>query len=436
MPAAPDVAARRFQSTAAPRTRVKPSLRGVIVWIAAVLALVAATQAAAADDGLARTPPMGWNSWHHFGCNVSEALVRDTADALATSGLREAGYDYVVIDDCWQVGRATDGTIQADPVRFPSGMTALAAYVHARGLKFGLYSDVGAKTCQGRPGGLGHEAQDAATYAAWGVDFLKSDWCYSAGLDAPAAYRRMRDALAATGRPILFSICEWGLSRPQLWASGVGQMWRTAGDIGAAFDQPPLHPTGRNVGVESPVPIEMNMGVLQELDRQAGLARFAGPGGWNDPDMLEVGNGGMTLDEQRSQFALWAILAAPLIAGNDLRRMSPQTLAILADPEVIAIDQDPAGRAGDRVRRFGDIDVWARPLADGGAAVALLNRGAAPLSISVDRAMLGLGAGRWCVRDVSGHAWRGSLDVRWTALVGPHAVQLIRLQPAGGACPA
>ena len=403
--------------------------------IAAVAALASAPPASAQGAPLAQTPPMGWNSWHHFGCNVSEALIRQTADALVASGMREAGYRYVVIDDCWQVDRGPDGTIRPDPARFPSGIKALADYVHDRGLKFGLYSDVGDKTCQGRPGGLGHEAQDAQTYAAWGVDFLKSDWCHSQGLQAPAVYGRMQAALAASGRPILFSLCEWGLSQPWLWARGIGSMWRTTGDIGDAFDHEPLHPDGRAEGVASSPPIEMNMGVLQVLDRQAGLARFAGPGGWNDPDMLEVGNGGMSLDEQRAQFALWAVLAAPLIAGNDVRAMTPEVRAILLDPEVIAIDQDSAGQAGDRVARTGDIDIWARPLADGGAAVALLNRGVRPLTISVDRATLGMGSRAYCLRDVSDHADRGSFDVRFTGEVRPHAVRLLRLTPSDGTCP-
>ena len=406
-------------------------------WLAIIAGIVTllSSPAFALDAGLARTPPMGWNSWHHFGCDVSEALIRETADALVASGMRDAGYQYVVVDDCWQVGRAADGTILADPARFPSGMRALADYVHARGLKFGLYSDVGGGTCQGRPGSLGHEAQDAQTYAGWGVDFLKYDWCHSQGLDAPAAYARMREALVATGRPILFSICEWGLSQPAHWAAGIGEMWRTTGDIGDAFDREPLHPSGRDVGVASSIPIEMNMGVLQVLDRQAGLARFAGPGGWNDPDMLNVGNRGMNLDEQRAQMALWAILAAPLIAGNDVRAIAPEVRAILTDRELIAIDQDPAGHAGERVRRFGDIDIWARPLADGGTAVALLNRGTEPLEISVDPVTLGLTSRAYCVRDVSDHADRGGLGVRFTGRVMPHAVRLLRLSPSETPCP-
>jgi alpha-galactosidase len=406
---------------------------GVLTILAALLALP--PPALALDNGLARTPPMGWNTWRHFGCHVSEALIRETADAMVSAGLRDAGYAYLVIDDCWQGARAADGEIRADPARFPSGMKALADYVHARGLKFGLYTDVGDATCQGRPGMLGHELQDAHTYAAWGVDFLKVDWCHSAGLEAPKAYARIRDALAAAGRPILLSICEWGLSDPARWAPDVGNMWRTTGDLAAAFDRQPLHPSARAQNVATSVPIEMDLGVLQALDRQAGLARFAAPGGWNDPDMLEAGDGRMTQDEQRAQFALWAVLAAPLIAGYDLRRVSAQTLAILTDAEVIAIDQDPAGRAGDRIARFGDIDIWARPLADGGVAVVLLNRGLSPLAVSVDAPLLKLSGPAYCARDVSNHSDLGALGVRLSAIVQPHAVQLLRLRPAAGSCP-
>jgi alpha-galactosidase len=412
--------------------------RLLLIWAALALALVAASPAAALDNGLARTPPMGWNPWHHFGCQVSEALVREAADAIAANGMREAGYRYVVIDDCWQGERAADGAIQADPARFPSGMKALADYVHARGLRFGLYSDAGSRTCQGRPGSLGHEIQDARTYAAWGVDFLKYDWCYAAGLDAPAAYARMRDALAATGRPILFSICEWGLSDPARWAPSVGNMWRTTGDIVAAFQRTPVwrpqHRPNASGALVGPL-AEMNPGVLETLDRQAGLSRFAGPGGWNDPDMLEVGERGLSLDEQRAQFALWAVLAAPLIAGNDVRAMTPEVRDILLDPEVIAIDQDPAGAAGDRVRRYGDIDIWARPLAGGGRAVALLNRGPAPLSITVDPLTLGLPAAGVCARDVSAHRDLGPMGERVTASVRPHAVILLKLVPGKDPCP-
>jgi len=222
-------------------------------------------------DGLARTPPMGWNSWNHFGCDVSEQLIKETADAMAASGMREAGYEHVVIDDCWQVARDSDGTLVADPERFPSGIKALADYVHGQGLKFGIYTDAGLKTCQGRPGSYGYEAQDARTFAAWGVDYVKVDWCYADTLDAVTQYTRVREALRAAGRPIVFSICEWGQNHPWHWAPEVGNLWRTTTDIEDKWTS-----------------------VLDNLDINSQYADAAGPGHWNDPDMLEVGNGGMS----------------------------------------------------------------------------------------------------------------------------------------------
>ncbi|HSF99750.1 MAG TPA: alpha-galactosidase, partial [Vicinamibacterales bacterium] len=311
------------------------------------------------SDALAPTPPMGWNSWNRFACDVSEQLIRETADAMVASGMRDAGYTYVVIDDCWQVARDSAGTIVADPERFPSGMKALADYVHAQGLKFGLYSDAGLKTCEGRPGSRGYEYQDARTYAAWGVDYLKYDWCHHGTQNAEASYRLMRDALDASGRLITLSICEWGSNQPWLWARDIGHLWRTTGDIKDCWV------------------CERGLSWTSILDRQVGLESYAGPGGWNDPDMLEVGNGGMTLVEYRAHFSMWAILAAPLMAGNDLRSMTPETRDILTNREVIAVDQDPLGRQGRKVRDDGDVEVWARELADGSRAVALLNRGEA-----------------------------------------------------------
>ena len=282
---------------------------------------------------LARTPPMGWNSWNKFGCDVSERLVKEMADAMVSSGLRDAGYQYIVIDDCWQVSRDADGAIVPDPERFPSGMKALADYVHAKGLKFGLYSDAGARTCQGRPGSNGYEVEDARQYAAWGVDYLKYDWCHTEGVDPKIAYPTMRDALRATGRPIVFSMCEWGRSQPWTWARGVAHLWRTTGDIEDCWS--------------------CGGSFVRILDRQVGLEKYAGPGGWNDPDMLEVGNGGMTTSEYRAHFSFWSLLAAPLMAGNDLRTMSAETRDILANRDVIAIDQDPLGAQGRRIRDDG-----------------------------------------------------------------------------------
>lgn len=406
-----------------------PVLAGALV----ACALFAALPAAAVDDGLARTPPMGWNSWNRFQCDVGEQLVRETADALVASGLRAAGYQYVIIDDCWQSGRDASGDILPDPVRFPSGMRALADYVHARGLKLGLYSDAGDRTCQGRPGSWGHEQQDARRYAAWGVDYVKYDWCASAGLDARDAYARMHAALRATGRPMVFSLCEWGTSRPWMWAADVGHLWRTGGDItdawSAAGTPPGPPPSGQPPPGPPPAGMPaMALGVVQILDIEAGLADYAGPGHWNDPDMLEVGNDGMSIVEYRAHFSMWAMLAAPLIAGNDLRTMPDAIRAILANAEVIALDQDPLGRQARRVRRDGDIDVWVKPLADGSQAVALLNRGAGAVDAALRWADLGLppDAARE-LRDLWRHANLGRHRGGFRARVESHAALVLRV---------
>jgi len=352
--------------------------------VAALALLLARTPAGLAEpmhffarpgNGLAVTPPMGWNSWNHFACNVSAALIDRQADAMVASGMKAAGYRYVIIDDCWQVGRDANGNILPDPQRFPQGIKAVADYVHARGLKFGIYSDVGDHTCQMRPGSRGHEYQDALQYARWGVDYLKYDWCNTGGLDARSAYATMSDALRATGRPIVFSICDWGRYQPWLWgAQAGGNLWRTTPDIRDAW-------SGQR---------GFSLGVLDILDLQASLAAYAGPGHWNDPDMLEIGNGGMTEAQYRAQLSLWAILAAPLIAGNDLTRMSAATRAILTNREVIAVDQDPLGVEGHRVWKDGDAEIWVKPLTEGREAVVLLNRGKQPLSIRLDWSELGL----------------------------------------------
>src|SRR5450755_2251877 len=314
-----------------------------------------------ADDNLALTPPMGWNSWNKFGCDVSETLIQSMADAIVSSGMRDVGYQYVVIDDCWQVSRDTQGNIVADPKRFPSGIKALAAYIHAKGLKFGIYSDAGTETCAGRPGSRGHVYQDAAQYASWGVDYLKYDWCKTGTENAQAAYTTMRNALDATGRPIVFSMCEWGTSKPWLWAKNVGNLWRTTGDITDCWD----------------CQTEYSYGFTRILDMQDGLESYAGPGHWNDPDMLEVGNKGMSLTEYRTHFTLWSVLAAPLIAGNDIRSMPPEIKEILTNPEVIAVNQDPLGKQGRRVRKDATTEVWSKQMKDGSRAVVLFNRGSA-----------------------------------------------------------
>jgi alpha-galactosidase len=389
---------------------------------ACVLAIAAAEARNAAEslpgnaNGLARTPPMGWNSWNKFACHVNEKMVRGAANAMASSGMRDAGYQYVVIDDCWAVQRDANGNIRSDAKAFPSGMAALADYIHKKGLKLGLYSDAGSKTCAGRPGSLGHEEQDARQYAAWGVDYLKYDWCSTDKQDAVASYLKMSDALQATGRPIVFSICEWGDSKPWLWATRVGNLWRTTGDIADQWDG--VHPNG------------YSMGVLRILDMQVGIEGFAGPGHWNDPDMLEVGNGGMNDKEYRAHFSLWAMLAAPLMAGNDLSAMTDETRAILMNKEVIAVDQDPLGIQASRVFKDGDAEVWVRPLKGGGRAVALLNRGTTARAISVTWEELrypdSLNA---AVRDLWQHEDLTPARGQTGATVPGHAVVMLTIQP-------
>ena len=373
----------------------------IAVAIVAV-ALAVPASAAAASDGLARTPPMGWSSWNHFGCGIDERTVRETADALVRSGMRDAGYRYVNVDDCWMAAsRDSAGRLRANPDSFPSGIPALAAYVHARGLRLGLYTSVGARTCQGLPGLAGHERGDLERIASWGVDYLKVDFC---GADRvtraePApAYARVRDALVRSGRRLVLGICTWGRGTPWRWGARVGHMWRVAGDIRASWRS-----------------------VLHSAVRSARHAGAAGPGGWNDPDSLEVGNRGMTAREQRAHVSLWAVLAAPLIAGNDVRAMSRATRRILLNREVVAVDQDRRGSQGRRLRR-GRHEVWARRLSHGARAVLLLNRGR-------DTEVLSYRLGprrRYRVRDLWRHRWRRSGPVL-RARVRGHAAALFRI---------
>jgi alpha-galactosidase len=383
--------------------------------IAALGFLVAAGELRALDNGLARTPPMGWNSWNKFACNVSEDLIKQAADAMVSSGMKDAGYQYVVIDDCWQVARDAQGNIVPDAKRFPSGMQALADYVHGKGLKFGIYSDAGTATCQNRPGGRGYEFQDARQYAAWGVDYLKYDWCNHSTQDSQASYSIMRDALKKSGRPIVFSLCEWGSTKPWLWAGDVGNLWRSTGDISDKWD------TGKK---------QDNLGVVQILDLQDGLQSYAGPGHWNDPDMLEVGNGGMNVTEYRAHFSMWCLLAAPLMAGNDIRGMSADIHDILTNKEVIAIDQDPMGREGRRVKRADGLEVWAKQLADGGRAVALLNRTAAEANITVSWTDIGYPDHMAAkVRDLWAKEDLGEKTGSFSASVPSHGVVMVRVEP-------
>jgi len=400
-------------------------------WATALAAIVSAVPASAQDqlvdpntvrpsldpgrtaNGLAQTPPLGWNSWNKFGCNITEKTVRDVADAMVSNGMKDAGYRYVVIDDCWHGTRDDRGVIREDRTKFPSGLKALGDYIHARGLKFGIYSDAGRKTCGGRPGSQGHEYQDALTYAGWGVDYLKYDWCSTGVRNAEEAYALMADALRATGRPILLSICEWGNNRPWEWAAKIGNMWRTTGDIRDAW-------AGR---------VTYSIGIMDIVDRNEPLYPYAGPGHWNDPDMLEVGNGGLTDDEARAHFSLWAMMAAPLIAGNDLAKMTPATSAILLNREVIAVDQDRLGLQGRRVRDDGDQEVWSRQLADGSRAVLLLNRGAAPASIRVAWPEIGyLATARAEVRDLWAHRSLGRKQGGFAATVPSHGAVMVTIR--------
>ncbi len=378
---------------------------------------------------LALTPPMGWNSWNKFACNVSEQLIRETADALVASGMRDAGYVYLNIDDCWHGQRDVLGAIFPDKERFPSGMKALADYVHSKGLRLGIYSDAGWKTCGGRPGSRGHEFQDAITYAGWGIDYLKYDWCNTDKLAAEGAYLTMREALRAAGRPMVFSICEWGTNKPWEWGKGIGNLWRTTGDITACFECVDTHGGQWNA-----------YGAMKILDMQQGLRRYAGPGHWNDPDMLEVGNG-MSVSEDRAHFTMWAMLAAPLIAGNDLRAMTPEVRAILLNRAVIAIDQDSLGVQGFQHSARDSVEVWFKPLSGGDWAMAVLNRAGTTRKAGFDwrkEAVSDSLSGRsaafetttYRVRDLWTGRELGTTARPLAADVPAHDVLLLRLAPA------
>lgn len=335
----------------------------------ATITLAAEAPAVYKYPDLAQTPPMGWNSWNTFACNVDEQLIRETADAMVASGMRDVGYVYVNIDDCWHGERDAQGFIQADAKRFPSGIKALADYVHSKGLKIGIYSDAGAKTCGGRPGSQGYEYQDALQYAKWEIDYLKYDWCHTEERNPVEAYRTMAKALLAAKRPVTFSICEWGDNKPWLWAQPIGHLWRTTGDITNCWNCVINHGSWDSHGI------------LRILDKQEGLRKYAGPGHWNDPDMMEVGNLA-TAGEDRAHFAMWAMLAAPLIAGNDIRSMSESTRATLTNREIIAIDQDALGISGFPHKKEDGVEIWFRPLSGDAWAMAVLNRNADSRKVS------------------------------------------------------
>jgi alpha-galactosidase len=394
---------------------------------------VVGPRAQALEDGVARTPPMGWNTWNTFGCNISETLIRQTVDSLVSSGMAAQGYRYVVVDDCWfDPDRDAQGNLRAHPTRFPSGMKALGDYIHGKGLKFGIYQVPVDKTCAqyfnsfpGATGSRGHEVQDARQFAAWGVDYLKYDWCSPEGTmaDQVAAFAKMRDALAATGRPIVYSINPNSVHEktgPLRDWGDVAHMWRTTEDITNRWD------TGSNGS--------SFMGVKNIIDWNVPLAPYAQPGGFNDPDMLEVGNGGMTDTEQRSHFAMWAMMAAPLIAGNDVRSASAATLSILKNADLIAVDQDPLGLQATQVSNDGTRRVLAKRLANGDVAVALLNQGSATTTVSTTATAIGKTGDSFTLRDL----WTGATSSTGGAIsagVPAHGTAVFRVS-GGGLAPA
>ena len=322
-------------------------------------------------ESLSLTPQMGWSSWNNFQGNINEDIIKSIADAMVASGLKDAGYTYINIDDCWHGKRDADGFIQADPKHFPHGIKALADYVHSRGLKLGIYSDAGSETCAGRPGSLGHEYQDALQYARWGIDYLKYDWCNTTNINAQGAYQLMRDAIQAAGRPIFFSMCEWGDNHPWRWAKGIGDSWRIGPDIWCSFDSTRVFPT------------YIQCSIIDCINRNDSLRSYAGPGHWNDPDMLEVGNG-LSANQDRAHFTMWCMMASPLILGNDVRNMSDETKAILTNRDLIAIDQDKLGVQGLRFLIREGLEYWFKPLSNGDWAMTIFNPTRQPLSCSLN----------------------------------------------------
>ena len=366
-------------------------------------------------EGLAPTPPMGWNSWNTFAGNINEELIKGVADALIASGMQKAGYTYIVIDDCWEsMERDKQGNLVPDPAKFPSGMKALGDYLHAKGYKFGIHNCAGTKTCAGFPGGRGHEFQDALSYASWGVDYLKYDWCSHGTANAEETYKTMRDALHAAGRPIVLSLCEWGTNKPWLWAEKVGHLWRTTGDIRDCYDCQGVYDVGWKV----------------ILDKQVGLERYAGPDHWNDPDMLEVGNKGLSLAESRAHFSLWCMLAAPLMAGNDVRKMSEEVRDILTNKEVIAIDQDPLGKQGYRFAEHPGKEIWAKELSNGAWGVCILNSGENKMEIHLNWAHLPFLNGTFQIRDLWQKKDIGSTQKEFVSLSPSHDIVMLKLTPS------
>jgi alpha-galactosidase len=378
---------------------------------------------------LAPRPPMGFNTWNTFQTKINEDMLREMVDVYVSSGMRDAGYQYFVLDDGWMaMERDQNGSLVADPVKFPHGMKAFADYVHSKGLKFGIYNCAGSKTCAGYPGTRGHEYEDARLYASWGVDFLKYDWCNTDSLNAPEAYKTMSAALRATGRPIVFSICEWGDHSPWLWAGGVGELYRSTGDISASFI------------IRKPIGNWTPQSVMSILDLQVAIRKYNGPNHWNDPDMLEVGNG-MSNVEDRAHFSLWCMLAAPLAAGNDLRKMSPQTREILTNKEMIDIDQDERGIAAFKMVLPDSLEVWVKPLKNNELALCFFNRTGSTKKLNLNWKDLvitdsqsGLNihfdSQTFTLRDVWLKKDVGLTDKKLVRDLAPHDVVVLRLRPA------
>lgn len=380
--------------------------------IAATALVAGASPAAAAPDGQALTPPMGFNNWNSTHCRAefNETMVKGIADLFVSKGLKAAGYRYVNLDDCWALpNRDASGNLVPDPARFPNGIKALADYVHGKGLKFGIYTSAGTRTCDtaGFPGGLGHEQADANLFASFGVDYLKYDNCNNQGVDARKRYTDMADALRNTGRPIVFSLCEWGQNKPWEWAAPLGHLWRTTGDIGDSWSS-----------------------MIDIAHRNQPLAPYAGPGRWNDPDMLEVGNGGMNAAEYRTHFTLWSMMSAPLLIGTDLRKATAETFEILSNPDVIAVDQDPLGRQGTVVSDSGGLVVMVKELENGDRAVSLTNETGSASTVSTTMDALGIGSrGPYALKDLWTKAVSTNTSGTISVSVPSHATVAYRITP-------
>ncbi|XP_057459299.1 alpha-galactosidase-like isoform X2 [Actinidia eriantha] len=360
-------------------------------------------------NGLGLTPQMGWNSWNHFHCKLEEKLIRETADAMVSTGLAALGYEYINLDDCWaELNRDSKGNLVPKASTFPSGIKALADYVHSKGLKLGIYSDAGTQTCsKTMPGSLGHEEQDAKTFASWGIDYLKYDNCNNNNISPKERYPIMSKALLNSGRSIFFSLCEWGQEDPATWAKAIGNSWRTTGDISDNWNS-----------------------MTSRADENDKWASYAGPGGWNDPDMLEVGNGGMTVQEYRSHFGIWALAKAPMLIGCDVRAVDKATLELLSNKEVIAVNQDKLGVQGKKVKKNGELEIWAGPLSGNRVAVILWNRGSLVATITVNWSDIGLKPTTVVnARDLWAHSTQRSVKGKLSAKVESHDCKMYVLTP-------